>query len=324
MVSSIEQKKIQKKKVTSSKHKSSSNVGAFFTTLVNWIIGIAIAVIMYVSFSTGYFTYGNDEMLPSNPKEYPYAKQSLKSKLQQTKDKGIELGKALGHKVLSKINTKLDSKISQTGGVKKQLPYFYRKTGKNPLWDGLVDILIYSWSSLRGTFRDVLPDSNPAKLQTASFLTKLGIFLLAPIAVLFGSKIVMFIGFLRTLWGVYAIALENTSTPIFSFLLTFIIIMLTGIISIPTLLIISSIVALLQAGWFFYTFGISGFMNSPKGTFKETAKHFTNIITILLAVGFLSASSHLSDGGALGVKIVAGILALYGVFDLVKKMSNDK
>jgi len=342
MVSSIDKKRKDKNNQSEGSSKSSSNIVAFIKSLASWVVGIVLAIVMYVSFSTAYYNYNNEIDLPTDIKNYPYAKPSLKKNITHHAKRMAKIGAHLGKKMKDSVVAKGRSKLTkmgmgkhldtldkhvdmlkktslQRGGSKDKANYFYRKKDSF-MSDWIADILIYSWSSLRENIAEVLPIKKDNKsLQNASYFTKLFMFLLSPIAIKLGTIFMIFIGTMRTFWGVFAVSPSSLALLITLFFTIF-----PFPILAPVFGIIAMIVGILQAGWFFYFFGLKGFNASKPGTLKETGKKFANIITILLAVGLMSASGNLSDGVAKGVNIGSIILIFLSIIDMGRKAYKQR
>lgn len=342
MVSSIDNKK-QEKENNQSTTKKKTDIVAFLKSLANWVVGIVISMILYVSFSTAYYNYNNEEDLPTDKDYYPYAKPSIHKNMKHHLKKAASIGKSVGKSVLSSIHKKgthhltkmglgkhvdrinrgIDNIKSvakqaskgQRGGGDDKVSYFYRK--KNSfMHDWVADILIYSWSSLRDNISEALPKKKENKsLDKASHFTKIIMFLLSPFVVKLGALLVGFIGLLRTFWGVFAVA-PTTHALLVSIIFT----IFPFPILAPIFAIMALVVGFLQGIWYFYFFGIKGFNASKPGTLKETGKKFANVITILLAIALMNASGYLSDGVANGVNIGSIVLIVLSVIDIGRKL----
>ena len=333
MVSSIHQKREERNKKSKNGEKKSSDVVAFLKSLAGWIVGIVLSIVMYISFSTAYFNYNNEVDLPTDKDYYPYAEPSMKKNVMRHAKKALDVGKSLTKSMTTKGRSKLTkigmgkhldtmdkhinnikSITAQRGGGQEKVNYFYRK--KNSfMHDWISDILIYSWSSMRENIAEVLPTNKDNKsLDKLSHFNKILMFIASPFIVKLGSLLFMFIGMIRTFWGVFAVA-PTTSALLFSMIFT----IFPFPILAPLFGLLSMVVGFLQAGWYFYFFGLKGFNASKPGTLKETGKKFANIITILLAFGLISASSYLSDGVAKGINIGSLVLIALSIIDIGRK-----
>ena len=350
MVSSI-QKKQQEKQNQSSSTSDSSNIMGFLYSLVAWIIIIVFSIVTYNGFTTAYFNFNNETDLPTDIHNLPYALPSTKTKLKHAAKRLARVGKHLGSNLLSKgksrlAGTKLGSRINkygekanthltklkntanelnkvsmQRGGgcTESDIGYFYRKSG-NAVSDWISDILIYSWSSLRNDICLMLPTKKENKsLSKLSYGVKALIFIFIPILLILGMKLVGLIGIFRTAWGSFAVLPDIISAMVVFFFTIF-----PFPIMAPVIGVISLVVGFLQAFWSFYFLGIKGFNASPSGIFKKTAKEFVNIITIILALGMMTSSSHLSSGAAQGVNIAGIILIILSAGHMGHKMYKQR
>ena len=343
MVSSIHLKKQERENnATKDKNnpKKSSDVVAFLKSLASWIVGIVLSIIMYISFSTAYYNYNNEIDLPTDKDNYPYAEPSTKKKLMQHAKKALHIGKSLAKTMTEKGRGKLNdmglgkhvdtfdrhintakksinnaSRLSrQRGGGEDKINYFYRKKDSF-MHDWISDILIYSWTSLRENISEVLPTKKENKsLDKLSHFYKILMFVASPFIVKLGSLLFMFIGMIRTFWGAFAVA-PNAFALLISIMFT----IFPFPILAPIFGLISMVVGFLQAGWFFYFFGLKGFNASKPGTMKETGKKFANVITIILALGLMSASGYLSDGVAQGINIGSLVLIALSIIDIGRR-----
>lgn len=344
MVSAIKQKKEEKSKTPLEKKAKSSNIIGFLKSLASWIVGIVLAIIIYISSTTAYYNYNNEDDLPTDPNHYPYAEPTMKQKVihhaKHLKNMGKEAASLMHKKGLEHLGkTKLGAKLGkhmetakkhmntikqaskQRGGrVSSKVPYFYRKRN-NYVSDWIADVLIYSWSSLRQNVSEMLPvKSDNVSLDKLGIFSKSLIFIGAPILVKLAALIIVpLVGLLRTFYGVFG---ESPTTH--ALLIAICFVLFPFPILFPVFLIISMIAGILQGGWFAYFFGIKGFMASKPGTFKETARDLTHVITIVLAYGLISsASSYLSPGAANGVTIGSVIMIVLAIGDIIRKMSKS-
>ena len=350
MVSSIQKKQQEKQKKTSivSSNKSSS-ISAFLSSLVSWLIIIIFSIVTYNGFTMAYFNYNNEKDLPTDTHNLPYAVPSTTTKLKHAAKRLARVGKHLGSNLLSKgksrlAGTKLGSRLNkygekanthltklkntanelnkvsmQRGGGQGDVGYFYRKSG-NMVSDWISDILIYSWSSLRDDISVLLPTKKENKsLGKLSYGVKALIFIFMPILLFLGMNLVGLIGIFRTAWGSFA-ALPNIISAMVVFFFT----IFPFPIMAPVIGVISLVVGFLQSLWSIYFLGIKGFNASPSGTFKKTAKEFVNIITIMLALGMMTASTHLSSGAAEGVNIAGIILIVLSAGHIGYKMYKHR
>ena len=337
MVSAIQQKKNERAKEASmTSPQSSSNIPGFLSSLVTWLVGIVISIIMYISFTTAYYTYNTEEHLPTDPKNYPYAQPSMKQNIlqhakhiketsqsisQMLKSKGMDILYKLGlakhvEKASSNIERLKNAATQKGGGKNNKVQYFYRKRN-NFLSDWIADVLIYSWSTMRENISDLLPSENSGKtLENASYFSKLFMFLGAPLLVkLSAIFIVPFIGMIRTFYGVFS---QSPTTS--ALIMSIVFVLFPFPILAPVFSTLAIVAGILQGAWFFYFFGIKGFMNSQPGTFKQTARNFTHVISIIIAIALINASVHLSSGAGQGVSIAAIIMIVFAFIDIARKM----
>jgi len=350
MVSSIEQKKQERMNVSkSSTKKKSSDVVGFLKSLANWLVGIVLSIIMYISFSTAYYNYNNEDDLPIDKDNFPYADPSTKKNIAHHAKKALNFGKSLAKSVgksvaekgrsrltkmgMGKHVDKLTSHIhsakqhidnakkmaAQRGGSSDKVSYFYRK--KNSfMQDWVADILIYSWSSLRDNISEILSTKKQNKsLDKLSHFYKILMFLASPFIVKLGALLVMFIGMMRTFYGVFAVA-PTTSALLVSIIFT----IFPFPILAPIFGIMAMIVGFLQGGWYLYFMGLKGFNASKDGSMKEVGKEFANVIAILLGFGLMHSSSYLSDGVAQGINIGSMVLIGLSLIDVLRKIYKHK
>lgn len=351
MVSSIQKKKQEKQNQSSTtKKKNSSNITGFLASLLVWMIGIVLSIVMYNGFTTAYYNYNTEKDLPTDIKDIPYAVPSTMSRLKHSANRLARVGKHLGRhafsagkerlagtKLGSKLNTmsgkatshfnKLQSKTNELNRVSYQrgganidnVGYFYRKSG-NMVSDWIADIFIYSWSRLRSDISFLLPAKKENKsLSKLSYGIKSAMFVFVPILLILGMKLIGLIGIFRTIWGSFAVA-----PSIIAAMTVFFFTIFPFPIMAPVIFVISIAVGILQSLWSIYFLGFKGFSASPPGTFKKTAKEFINIITILLALGMISGSVHLSSGAAQGINIAAMILIVTSVSHIGYKMFKKR
>ena len=346
MVSSIDQKKQQRMNTPKSPDKKKkSDVAGFLKSLASWIVGIVLSIVMYISFSTAYYNYNNEDDLPIDKDNYPYSNPSIRKNVGHHAKKALNFGKSVGKSVVAKGRNRLTNMgmgkhvdkltsnihsatqhidnakkmMSQRGGSSDKVGYFYRKKD-SLMHDWIADILIYSWSSLRDNISEMLPTKKQNKsLDKLSHFYKILMFLSSPIIVILGAIIGMFIGMLRTLWGVFAVA-PTTSALFISIMFT----IFPFPILAPIFGLVSMIVGLLQGGWYLYFMGLKGFNASTNGSMKEVGKEFANVIAILLGLALMKSSSYLSNGVAQGINIGSAVLIGLSIIDVVRKVYKHK
>ena len=123
----------------------------------------------------------------------------------------------------------------------------------------------------------------------------------------------MIIGSIRTFYGVFA-----TSPTISALMVAIMFVIFPFPILAPVFGLIAMIAGILQGGWLVHFFGLRGFIESEQGTFTKTARRFTNVLSIMLAIGLLSAASYLPDGVANGINIASVIMILLAVGNMAR------
>lgn len=331
MVSSIKEKK-QKRVQEKEKTEKKTDIMAFIRSLVNTIIGIVLSIVMYVSVTKAYYNYNTPENLPTNPNNMPYAPPSSKSSMQQKFQQGKQMASqgmsvlqerakqrmmqtSLGKKAnqFNTIAKNLDRQTMQRGGAGDKVSYFYRK-GNSIVGDWIANILIYSWSSLRGNVREFLPDKQDgASINDLGYFGKQLVFFITPLIMFFGAVLTMIVGSLRTFYGVFA-----TSPTLSALMMAVVLVIFPFPILAPVFGIMAFIVGILQSGWMVHFFGFRGFIESEPGTFTKTARRFTNSLSIMLSLGLMSAASYLPEGVANGINIASVIMILLAVGNMAR------
>ena len=325
MVSSIEQKKAVKQEKKSGKTKS--NYGAFFGTLLLWILGIVLTVIVYIGFGTAYFKYNTAEYLPSNPNKLPYSDGSIAGKARNMLKKygfgkhidAFEKGVNTLHKFKDNMNSKVLHKQNDTIKHKSsnEIGYFY-KQGGNYLSDWIAQVLIYSWSSLRENISVLLPEPREKTINNEHYSNRVLFFIFSPVVLGIGAIGTMISGMLKTLWGVFA---RNDS--IIDFIISFSLTIFPFPILAPVFFVLAMVVSILQPLWFIYTFAIEGFRNSAKGSFGKVAKEYANVIMLLFASGLVMSTLNLAPGIlSKGLTIGGIVLVIISLMDIGRKMYN--